>query len=89
MKEKVYVVLNEWQFDSGECGSEVEVFSNLEKAQEWKKYLSDLAKNDFNSFSEIDEEDKEMHYVICEKSEYCYNHIVITVYEKQIDTTEK
>ncbi len=85
MKNKVYVVVEEHQFDSGDCGESVEVFSNLENAKLWKKCLSNLAKKDFNCFSEIDEEDEEMYYVICEKGEYCYNHITITIYEKEID----
>jgi len=89
MKDEVYVVVEEWQFDSGDCGETVEVFSNLESAKEWKKYLSNLAKNNFNSFSEIDEEDEEMHYVICEKGEYCYNHTTITIYQREIDTTRE
>ena len=89
MKDTVYVVVEEWQFDSGEFGQSIEVFSNLESAKEWKKHLSNLAKMDFDYFSEIDEEDNEMHYAIWEKGEYCYNHTSITIYLREIDKTEE
>jgi len=84
MLDEVYVVVEEWQFDSGDCGGNVKVFSNLEGAKKWKKHLSNLAKKDFSDFSEIDEQDDEMNYVICEAGEYCYNHITITIYQRNV-----
>lgn len=89
MLDEVYVVVEECQFDSGEYGQSIEVFSNLESAKEWKKYLSNLAKIDFDYYSEIDEEDDEMHYSIWEKENYSYNHTTITIYQREIDNAEE
>lgn len=48
MLDEVYVVVEEWVFDGGEdFGQSIEVFSKLESAKEWKKYLSNSAKKGF------------------------------------------
>jgi len=90
MLDEVYVVVKEWVFDGGEdCGQSIEVFSKLESAKEWKKYLSNSAKKDFSAFSSIEEEDDEMNYAIWEEGEYSYNHTTITIYLREIDRTEE
>lgn len=86
--EKVYVLVDSWQFDSGEVGEEIEVFDTFEKAQEEFKKRIKTARQEMNGMfdsDEIEETDPDvMSFSIFEKEEYCYNHIDINIYEKEI-----
>ena len=82
----VYVLSIVWQFDSGECGSDVLVYDSIEKAEKQLKREIKNAKKDMAHF-DIDETqfvDGDMSYSIWEKENYCYNHIDIAVTESQV-----
>ena len=78
---KVYVIVNEYQFD---CGAEetkvIGVFKDLEKAKKCYKKMVKVIKDDWLcSVSLYDEtntdiEENETNFSISEKGEYCYNH---------------
>lgn len=79
----VYVVSVVWQRDSGECGSNVRVFQDVEKAFEQMKIEMESARTDFSDLSteESDYADGDMSWSIWEEGEYCYNHIDVTITE--------
>jgi len=79
----VYVLEVVWQCDSGECGSHVKVFDDVNSALEEMKTEMKDARSDFNRFTteETDYTDGDMSWSIWEKGEYCYNHIDISITE--------
>ena len=79
----VYVLNVVWQRDSGECGNDVKVFQDIEKAFEQMKMEMESARTDFNDLSteEDDYREGDMSWSIWEEGEYCYNHIDITITE--------
>ena len=79
----VYVLSVVWQRDSGECGNNVKVFQEAEKALEEMKTEMANARTDFSDLSteEDDYVEGDMSWSIWEKGEYCYNHIDITITE--------
>lgn len=82
---KVYVGSELWQFDSGECGNELKVFSDLEKALNWLKERKEQALVDMEGFSGTESEESAMVYSIWEEGNYCYNHIDIKVVELEVE----
>ena len=87
---KVYVVSNNWQFDSGECGEEISTFSTLDKARKELNELIKQARVDISDFDTEEEYDYDLNdnlplaFSIWEEGEYCYNHINIKIYECEI-----
>lgn len=84
--EKVYVLTIIWQFDSGDCGTDVYVYDTLEKAQRHLAYEIEECRNDFK---DIDSEetkyvDGDMCWSIWESGEYCYNHMDISIWESEV-----
>lgn len=82
----VYILSVVWQFDSGDCGSEVRAFETFEDAMTAMKAEMKSARKDFErweteetSFSQGD-----MSWSIWEEGEYCYNHIDITITECEV-----
>ena len=85
MMEEVYVLVKSWQYDSGECGSDVYVFGTLENAKKRLKQEIIWAKQDMQqAVSDIAEDKDDMSYSVYEDGEYCYNHIDITIYQREI-----
>ena len=87
MMNKVFVCVDDWQFDSGDTGCEVKVFAELEKALEWLKNAKSDAISDICGFlnaDEIESEEGDRAFSIWEEGEYCYNHIDLTILEKEI-----
>lgn len=84
---KVYVLVHEWQFDSGENGMEVEVFENLTKAQKRKTEIEENCKITWDEFFDTNYELEENENVATfyECGEYCYNHENIFVYERIVE----
>lgn len=90
-KKKVFVIVKEWQYDTGENGLEVcGVYSNYKKAKE--KFDSEVkdAQIDFgydakNAGDDTTVELCENSFSIYETGEYCYNHIDIFMTEEKID----
>lgn len=83
--EEVYVLVQSWQFDSGECGEEVYVFDTLEKAQ--KRFEKEIkwAREDMEAaVSNMKEEKDDMSYSVYEEGEYCYNHIDLIIYKRKV-----
>lgn len=83
---KVYVLVHEYQFDSGECGLETYVYDSLEKAQkELEKFVKD-AEISWDEFFDTDyeKEQNEIRAAFFETGEYCYNHENITIYERDV-----
>ena len=83
---KVYVVVEDWQFDDGECGTETYVFETLAQAQGQMGGLSlDIKKvfeNNFKDNYDVDKNDMSVSYY--ESGEYCYNHHNVAIYEREI-----
>ena len=79
----VYVLSVVWQRDSGECGNDVKVFQEAEKALEEMKTEMANARTDFSDLTteEDDYVEGDMSWSIWEEGEYCYNHIDITITE--------
>ena len=82
----VYVLSVVWQCDSGECGNDITVYSTIEKAN--KAFLQEIenAKQDFSGM-EVETTPLatgDMSWSIWEKDEYCYNHIDITIYQREM-----
>lgn len=84
----VYLIINEWQYDSGEHGLDVIAFKNYDTALEQYYKDVDMAKCDFeNVTSNYEEEESDYDdakvFTIYENGEYCFNHInVKLVYKK-------
>ena len=80
---KVYVLTEVWQIDSGDCGNNVMVYSDIEKAQHDLNLLMEQARKDFHDLETEETEyvDGDMSWSIWEKEEYCYNHIDLTITE--------
>ena len=82
----VYVLSVVWQRDSGECGSETTVYSTIEKAN--KEFLKEI-KLACNDFADLETESTplatgDMSWSIWESGEYCYNHIDINIYQREV-----
>lgn len=85
---EVIVLVNNWQFDSGECGTRCEgVFTKKEDAL---KRFNELVKDARTDMNEIDTEETKINdgelesWSIWESGEYCYNHIDIIVSVKEV-----
>lgn len=83
---KVYVVAIVWQRDSGENGVNVETFDTIEKAQTYFKGEMVNARLDFSDLEceESEYADGDMSWSCWETGEYCYNHIDLVIYEKEL-----
>lgn len=79
---KIYLIIVEWQYDSGENGLDIQAFKNYENAEKEFNAQVEMAKVDFenvtsNSEIEITNVGENKHWSIFENGEYCYNHINI------------
>ena len=84
---KAYVVINNWQCDSGECGLGcLGVYDTFEKAQKVFEKEMQTARIDFGYLETEEDEYKKGYrsWSIWEKEEYCYNHIDLKIIEKEI-----
>ena len=82
----IYILTVVWQRDSGECGSSVDAYSTIEKAN--KAFLEEV-KNARQDFSDVETDETglvmgDMSYSIWEKDEYCYNHCDIAIHELEV-----
>ena len=82
----VYVYINSWQMDSGDCGENVKVFTHLEDAL---NMLKDDMVEARQNMEHLDTEETDYHegdfsWSIWEEGEYCYNHIDLTVYQREV-----
>lgn len=84
----VYVVIKNWQRDSGDCGLEcIGVYKDFEYAQKVLESEMKVAKEDF-SYLNTEEDDYaygDMCWSIWEEGEYCYNHIDLKIVEKEVE----
>lgn len=83
----IYVLTVVWQRDSGDCGSSVNAYSTIEKAN--KAFLQEI-KDARQYFSDLETEETglamgDMSWSIWEKDEYCYNHCDITIWEREVE----
>lgn len=79
----VYVVVHNWQFDSGETGEQVDVFSTAKKALNYMdKLILEVRNNTPEDY--VEDNGSKWCYSRYEEGEYCYNHEDITVYEREI-----
>lgn len=86
MSNEIYVLVNEWQFDSGELGQDVLVFDTFEKAKTEMKKLVKQAQKDMKDYQHMKDDytDSCMSWAIWEMENYCFNHISITIYQREI-----
>lgn len=84
--ETVYVLVHEYQFDSGECGMDVEVFEDLEQAQQRMKEIANDSEISWDECfdTNYEKEDDELRATFWESGEYCYNHENITIFQREV-----
>lgn len=84
---EIYVVVESWQYDDGDCGEQVNVYNSLEQA---RKHLDELVLETRITFQgrildgsyTIEEDD--MWFTCYETGEYCYNHYNATIYQRDV-----
>ena len=95
-KQKVYVIVNSWQYDSGEVDTSVNVYGNEKAARNAFKDLVKDARCDYgdigeNTIQELDEE--RLSFSIYEDGYYSANHIDITTSVQEVvdeyETTDR
>lgn len=84
---EVFVLTTVWQCDSGDCGQDIRVFNNLEDAQKVLKQKMEEAREDFSYLDTEEDEfkDGDMSWSIWESQEYCYNHIDLVIYQREVE----
>ena len=84
--ETVYVVVESWQFDSGDVGENVRVYESLEEAQKYLLDLYALAKEEtiekFPDNWNVSSDD--MSFSFWESDNYNYNHHDGTIYQREV-----
>ena len=83
---EVYVLTVVWQFDSGETGSYVHVYDDIEKAKRQMKLEIKIAKEDFRNidYEHSDYAEGDCSWSIWESGNYCYNHEDINIYCREV-----
>jgi len=79
--KKVYVLMRSWQFDSGECGQDVGLYSTKAKARKAMEKLIEDARKDTPADCYVENTYEDVSYSRYEDGEYCYNHIDIDIIE--------
>lgn len=84
--ERVFILIDSWQCDSGDVGQEVLVYSDFDQANKEMKKRIKQAKKDFKDMDTQEDSycDGDMQWSIWERDNYCYNHIDITIYEREV-----
>lgn len=84
---RVYVYTCVWQFDSGDTGMETRVFECVDDAQDLMEEVIVSCRQEMKHF-EVEETNYvrgDMSWSIWEKENYCYNHIDITIVEREVE----
>ena len=81
---QVYVLVESWQYDSGDCGEEVYVYSNLGSAMTQFKELQKQATKDMPDYVSDNYCEGDLSWSRYEDGEYCYNHYDIAIYIRDI-----
>ena len=87
MDNEVYVLVHEWQFDTGETGIVVRVYDSLEKAKEQLDIEYEFAKKEWSTELFPDSwnvESSDMSFSFWESDEYCYNHETFTIFQREV-----
>ena len=80
-----YVVIHEYQYDSGDNGLECWIFQELEFAKQKMNEEAKIAKQCMlDNVSDIEEDIGEMYYSVYEQGEYCYNHENIIIKRTEV-----
>ena len=79
---KIYLVIDEWQYDSGENGLDIQAFKNYKNAEKELNAQMKMAIVDFKNVTdncdvEATNVGENKHWSIFENGAYCYNHINI------------
>lgn len=86
---KVFVFIKTHQFDYGSVGLITRVYDTFEKAQTVFKAEMKQAIRDFKNLGKKAEQDNysegDMEWSIWEKDEYLYNHIDLTIVEREVE----
>lgn len=81
---QVYVLVESWQYDSGDCGEEVYIYSNLGSAMTQFKSLMKQATEDMPDYVSDNYCEGDLSWNRYEDGEYCYNHYDIAIYIRDI-----
>lgn len=84
---KVYVLVHEYQFDSGEYNLEIYVYDSLEKAQkELKKLVEEYETCWEERFdTNYEKEQNEISATFFECEGYLYNHETMFIHEREVE----
>ena len=75
VKEKVFVVVEDWRINSGESGIETSVFSSYERAKEYYLQLKE------NYLIDYEDEDLQVEENICDENTYIELEFDIIIYK--------
>ena len=81
---QVYVLVESWQFDDGDCGEEVYVYSNLDSARTQFRFLMNQTTENLPNYVSDNYCEGDLSWNRYEDGEYCYNHYNITIYIRDI-----
>ena len=81
-----YVVIHEYQYDSGDNGLECWIFQELIEAQRKMKEEAQISKQCMlDNVSDIEECESDMVYSVYEEGAYCYNHENIIIKRTKVE----
>lgn len=87
MENKVWVLIHEWAYD-GENDITVEVFGDPDRAKQTLKIIVDNYKAEDSLFNgdvpAVVEDDRDDYFVAYEDGDYCSNHILISIVEREV-----
>ena len=82
--QNVFVLVEEWQYDSGDYGQEIFVYNDFENVMERFKSLMKQAKKDLPDYVSDDYCEGDLSWNRYEENEYCYNHYTLTIYIREV-----
>ena len=83
--DEVYVLIESNQTSDGDSWQTCEVFADLDSAQKAMKKAIRKARREMKCYdTEEDYTEGDMTYSIYESGEYCYNHIDICVFQREV-----